>query len=66
MNPWSCSPSKLKAALIERELVDVPPMDRWRLPYLCTLLTKKREAFTMAMEEEENRLSRLIASLVFN
>ena len=66
LNPWSCSPSKLKTALIEREWVDVPPIDRWRLPYLCTLLAKKREAFTMAMEEEENRLSRLIASLVIN
>lgn len=66
LNPWNCSQSKLKATLIERNWVGVPPMDNWRLPYLCKLLTQRREAFNMAMEEEEERLSDLIDSLVRN
>ena len=66
LNPWSCSQSKLKEALIDRNWVDVPPMDNWRLPYLCKLLTQRREAFNMAMIEEEERLSHLIDSLVRN
>ena len=66
LNPWSCSPSKLKEALIERYWVDVPPMDKCRLPYLCKLLTQRREAFNKAMKEEEERLSHLIDSLVRN
>ena len=53
---------KLKLALIKAELVAVPLEDRWRLPYLGTLLSQRREAFTMALETEEKRLTTLIDS----
>ena len=40
-NPWSTSFRKLKQRLIEAELVVVPAQDRWRVPYLCALLTSE-------------------------
>ena len=66
LNPWICSYGKLKAALIQAEVIAVPNEDRWRLPYLGTLLSQRREAFTMALETEEKRLTALIDSLVIN
>ena len=56
----------LKAALITAEQVEVPQQDRWRLPYLCSLLTQRREAHGQAMEEDEKRINELIESLVTN
>ena len=47
-------------------MVTVPVQDRWSLPYLSTLLSQSREAYTMAMEDEESRLTALIDSLVIN
>ena len=52
--------------IIQLERVAVPMQDRWRLPYLSTLLSQRREAYTMAMEDEEKRLTDLIDSLVIN
>ena len=66
LNPWICSYVNLKAALIQAEVIAVPNEDRWRLPYLGTLLGQRREAFNMALETEEKRLTALIDSLVIN
>ena len=66
LNPWNTPYRKLKQALISAETVEVPPMDRWRLPYLCTLLAQRREAHNLVEEEEEERLEELISSLVYN
>ena len=66
LNPWNTPYRKLKQALISAETVEVPPMDRWRLPYLCTLLAQRREAHNLVDEEEEGRLEELISSLVYN
>ena len=66
LDPWTCSYGKLKAALITAELVEVPQQDRWRLPYLCSLLAQRREAHSQAMEADEKRLDELIESLVTN
>ena len=57
---------QLKQALVASETVDVPLEDRWRLPYLCTLLAQRREFQNLAMEEEEARINELIDSLVMN
>ena len=38
LSPWNISNTKLKEALISAETVEVPMVDRWRLPYLSTLL----------------------------
>ena len=66
LDPWTCSHGKLKAALITAEMVEVPQQDRWRLPYLCSLLAQRREAHGSAMEADEKRLDELIESLVTN
>ena len=66
LNPWICSYGKLKTALVQAEVIAVPNEDRWRLPYLGTLLGQRREAFNMALETEEKRLTALIDSLVIN
>ena len=66
LNPWTAKLGHIRQALILSELVEVPEMDRWRLPYLCSLLTKRREMRTLALENEENYISDLISSLVRN
>ena len=66
LNPWCANQDRVKMALISAELVEVPPMDSWRLPYLWSLLAQKREAHTLALDEKESRLDELIRSLVMN
>ena len=66
LSPWRTSSRKIKAALIERETVDIPTEDAWRIPYLYSLLAQKREANTLVLEEETSRLGELIKSLVIN
>ena len=66
LNPWTASQGKMKAALIDGEAVQVPQQDRWRLPFLSSLLSQRREAHNMAMKEDEERLTELIDSLVAN
>ena len=66
LNPWTATSRRLKTALQTEELVDVPVPDRWRLPYLSSLLRQRGEAHYLAMEEEEQRLDELINSLVIN
>ena len=66
LNPWTARLGQLKQALVSSETVDVPLEDRWRLPYLCTLLAQRREFQNLAMEEEEARVNELIDSLVMN
>ena len=66
LSPWTTSKRRLRDALVAGELADVPPQDRWRLPYLNSLLSQRREAINLALEEEDKRLSKLIDSLVAN
>ena len=48
------------------EEAGVSPQYRWRLPSLCSLLRQRREAYQLALEDEESRLTKLIDSLVAN
>jgi hypothetical protein len=66
LSPWTASYGRLRDALVAGEVVEVPLQDRWRLPYLSSLLSQRREAHNLALEEEENRLTKLIDSLVAN
>ena len=66
LNPWTSPQGRLKAALVEQELVEVTLQDRWRVPYLCSLLSQRGEAHSMALEEDKERLTTLINSLVAN
>ena len=66
LNPWTVPIRRLKATLVAAEVVEVPLQDRWRVPYLCSLLSQRGEAHSLAMEEEQKRLTTLIDSLVAN
>ena len=66
LNPWTVKQKRLREVLVAVETVEVPNIDRWRLPCLVTLLNEKRNAHLAAMEDEEERLSGLINSLVIN
>ena len=66
LNPWTAKLGHIRQALIMSEMVEVPAMDRWRLPYLCSLLAQRRETRILALENEEKYLNDLISSLVKN
>ena len=66
LNPWTARNGGMRTALDRGEQVGVPELDRWRLPYLCSLLSQRSQAFYMVMEEEEEQLTDLINSLVVN
>ena len=66
LDPWTTGAMKLKEALKQNEVVDIPQQDQWRLPYLCSLLGQRREAHALALEEDEELLTGLIDSLVIN
>ena len=66
LNPWTASHGKMKAALIAGEAAEVPQQDRWHLLYLSSLLSQRREVHNLALEEDEDRLTDLIDSLVAN
>ena len=50
--------------MILEETVEVPSMDRWRLTYLCYLLSERREGHSQGVEAGETRIEELIESLV--
>ena len=66
LNPWAASLVRIKEALTVQEQVEVPPTDIWRLPYLVSFWGQWNQAYFMAAEEEQSRLSDLIHSLVVN
>ena len=66
LNPWISPLTVLGNALIASEVVEVPPEDSWRLPYLASLLHQRRAAHLLALDLEVERISELINSLVIN
>ena len=66
MNPWTANQNDIRDALIAKETVPVPVMDKWRLPYLCSLLSQRSEAYYNGNDEEVKILSSYIGSLVTN
>ena len=66
LDPWSTSKGLLRCSLTSAEVVEVPIRDRWRLPYLCSLLAQRREAYQQALEEDTSRIDEIINSLVRN
>ena len=42
--------------MILEETVEVPAMDRWRLTYLCYLLSERREGHSQGVEAGEARI----------
>ena len=66
LNPETASHGRMKTGLIAGEAGEVPQQERWCLPCLSSLLSQRREAHNYASEEDEDRLTELIDSLVFN
>ena len=66
IDPWTTGQGRLRSALVAAEVVGVPTMNRWCLPYLCSLLAQRRKAHKLVLEDEETRLDELIESLVIN
>ena len=66
LDPKTTSTQRMKTALVESELVEVPVLDTWRLPYLCSLLAQRGIAHSLALENNAIELGQLIDSLVTN
>ena len=66
LDPWTCSPGQLRAALVKSEAVPVPDEDTWRLPYLRRLLTERINHNYTGDVINEKRVAGLIDSLVVN
>ena len=66
VNPWTGSCNQLKEGLTRSLSVEVPVQDYWRLGYLSKLITQRREARTLGLDDEEGRVTALINSLVKN
>ena len=54
----------MKKALHNREQVEVPAQDTWRIEYLCSLLRKHQDAVSLAMEDTAKQLQEFMDSLV--
>jgi hypothetical protein len=62
----SGSPAKIRAGLVEAELVEVAAVDKWRVNYLDTLLQPRQEWHYRGEKEEEEQIQTLIVSLCVN
>ena len=62
-DPWTASPKLVRTVIQQREAVEPPPEDAWRLPYLVKLMAQRDQLHTLALKEEEARVQLLIDSL---
>ena len=66
LDPLAYGALRLREALINAELVEVPPVDRWRVRYLSSLLEERQRLHYSGNKHEEEILSTLIDSLCVN
>ena len=66
LDAWSASPGELRAKLLEKEQLTVPPEDEWRIPYLRKLLEQRRFAFYRGDDKETKMCQNLIDSICTN
>ena len=66
LDPWVVGSSRLKEALVKKESCEVPPLDQWRIPYLCSLLERRQVLHYQGDKEEEEEVCDLIDSLCVN
>ena len=64
LNPQAVWTSKVKVALHENSLVDIPLQDVWKLQFLQSLLGQLQIAKQLVQEENINYIQGLINSLV--
>ena len=63
---WSDSPDKVRTSLLENEAVTVENSEKWRIPYLGTLLEHRQEWQYLGSEEEVEKIQKLVDSLCVN
>jgi hypothetical protein len=66
LDPWTCSPGRLREALLRAEEVPVPPADAWRAPYMERLLAERLVHFYSGNDKEVQRVQGLLDSLATN
>ena len=66
LSVWSSTTAQVRRALIEKETVEVPLEDQWRVPYLRRLLEQRLQFHYSADKENETRVQTLIDSLCVN
>ena len=66
LDPWVFDSSRLKSKLLERELVDVPVQDFWRLRYLCRLLEQRQRLHHLGEADKVKQVTDLIDSVCIN
>ena len=66
LDPRAYGSVRLKEALINAELVEVPQVDSWRVRYLSKLLEQRQRLHYSGNKHEEEILSTLIDSLCIN
>ena len=66
LDPWETSSAKLREELIRKLEIDVPPTDKWRAPYLATLLKQRQMFYYQGDSESMKTISVLINSLCIN
>ena len=64
LDPWTAGPRKLKEALHQKQTVDIPHQDVWRVDYLKSLLGQLQEAQQLVQEDKITYIQDLIDSLV--
>ena len=65
-DPWTASPELVRRSAMEREVVEPPPQDAWRLTYLAKLLRQWQQLHRLGLKVEEERVQQLIDSLCIN
>ena len=66
LDPWTCSPGHLRAALQLADEVPVPEEDAWCVPYTWRLLEQRLQHYYSGNTEEEEQVQSLLDSLVKN
>ena len=61
---WTVSAGRLKQELHTNQLVDIPPQDKWKMRYMCSLLNQMEEAKHLVQEDKLKELQDLLDSLV--
>ena len=63
---WCSTTGQVRRAIKERETVEVPPEDAWRVPYLQKLLEQRLKHHYKGEKEEETKVQSYINSLCVN
>ena len=64
LDAWTAWPRELKQAIQEKQLVDIPPQEAWKIEYLKSLLSQLQVAKQLVQEDRIKYIQGLIDSLV--